>query len=127
MTSSTPTTLKDESGNEVFRSGNKVLLRLVTEERPRLLGYLFKGKLLVCPRDREKHLHKASNSYGFNYAVIEHATLYDTIAVDERWRGRSRRLLISLEDVKKYGKFLYFKEQGFERQIFVPLEYFKVT
>lgn len=125
MTSSTPTILRDENGNEVFRSGNKVFLRLASELRPRLLGYLYKGKLLVCPRDRELHLHRASNSYGFNYAVIEHATLYDTIAVDERWKGRTRRLLISLEDVKKYGKFLYFKQQGFERQIFVALEHFK--
>ncbi len=64
------------------------------------------------------HLHRISNSYGFNYQLLDEAKKFDfvrIIAADAEYK-------IPRTEILSKGSFLFFKEQGFERQIFVKLE-----
>lgn len=63
--------LSEEDGNYIVIDDSKnVYLKLRTEPRARKLGRVTK-KGLIVRRVREKHLHKLSNSYGFNYLMLK--------------------------------------------------------
>lgn len=110
----------DKEGNKWFVRQNVVILKLANESYERKLGLIFEGRFIVY-KTREKHLFRNTNSYGFNYEVIEELTkqpyyidyvdLYDDF-------GMYR---VPIQVIKE-GDVMFFKEQGFEIQRFVTLE-----
>jgi hypothetical protein len=100
-------------------SGN-VFLKLVAENKRRRLGYIDRAKReLVVKRKRDKHLHRKSNSYGFNHHILSKAKTFDTILLTDEF-GEYR---FPVAKVMAHGRtFLHFKQQGFELQIFLALE-----
>ncbi len=71
----------DEHKNRWYLDGNVVLLKLASESHPRKIGVLFDKRLIVY-RNREKHLMKQNDSYGFNEQVVttlevEYIDLYE--------------------------------------------------
>jgi len=115
--------ISDSAGNKIIASNNgdriKVLLKLNTELRSRLLGYVnIKSKSIKIIRKKEVHLLYKNNSYGFNHTLLADAKTFDKILLKDEvnaWKIPTKFIL-------ENGKFLFFKEQGFERQIFVSLE-----
>ena len=115
--------ISDSAGNKIIASNNgdriKVLLKLNSELRSRLLGYVnIKSKSIKIIRKKEVHLLYKNNSYGFNHTLLADAKTFDKILLKDEvnaWK-------IPTQFILDNGKFLFFKEQGFERQIFVSLE-----
>ena len=115
----------DEEGNRIIATdkGNVISidLKLKKEKRRRHVGLVTKStRTLFVTRQKEKHLHRKSHSYGFNYKIIEMARAFDFISIqDEDCRWKIKR-----EDTlnKENQTVLYFKQQGFEVQIFISLE-----
>jgi len=115
--------ISDSAGNKIIASNNgdriKVLLKLNSELRSRLLGYVnIKSKSIKIIRKKEVHLLYKNNSYGFNHTLLADAKTFDKILLKDEvnaWKIPTKFIL-------ENGKFLFFKEQGFERQIFVSLE-----
>ena len=113
----------DSAGNKIIASNNgdriKVLLKLNTELRSRLLGYVnIKSKSIKIIRKKELHLLRKNNSYGFNHTLLSDAKTFDKILLKDELNAWK----IPTQFILDNGKFLFFKEQGFERQIFISME-----
>jgi len=108
----------DENRNDTHASFH---LKLVSEDRFRLLGYLDVEKsTFYCKRKSSKHLHIKSNSYGFNWEIINEPQLYIkhiALRIDDEDLYIFPKSLINT-----YGTFLNFKQQGFELQRFIRMD-----
>lgn len=126
---------EDKSGNKlylrVFFDGEQqpqtaiILLKLKGENYPRQLGnYTFKTKTFFCKRNSTKHYHYKTKGYGFNWTILEDPYLDIQkihMVIDEQDHYIFNKSLIS-----EYGRFLNFKEQGFELQRFMPMALIKL-
>jgi len=115
--------ISDSAGNKIIASNNgdriKVLLKLNSELRSRLLGYVnIKSKSIKIIRKKEVHLLYKNNSYGFNHTLLADAKTFDKILLKDELNAWK----IPTQFILENGKFLFFKEQGFEKQIFISLE-----
>ncbi len=100
-----------------------VSLKLDSEKRPRTLGVIdTTTKIMTIHRDREKHLHLKSWSYGFNHYLLSNATKFDRILMIERFGTERHKYLIPVNVILAEGQFLHFLDAGFEKQIFLGLE-----
>lgn len=111
--------IKDKAGNILYRKGDVMLLDLLSEDRRRRLG-IIEGDVIIMRRDPKKHLLRVANSYGFCYELL--ATAKKLKSIKLIIVGTNDFYHIAIEDVLKYGDFLFFKTQGFEKQIFLTLE-----
>ena len=113
----------DEKGNQILAKTTddiiSISLKLSSEKKDRILGLVNKSeRTFQVNRIREKHLLKRNNSYGFNYYVIKNAKTFDKIyLIDDisSW-------MIPVSFILEHGSFLQFQQQGFELQIFIPLD-----
>jgi len=102
----------------------RVILKLNTGKK-RNIGKLVKYSdkvYFVIKRDKSKHLLKKANSWGLNDSVVQALPDDCHIILNEK---RGSVYYIPVESVKENGSYLWFKNQGFERQIFVELKYWK--
>lgn len=109
--------VNDDNGNIIINDNDNLYLKLATETRKRRVGTISNNNLIV-KRKRDKHLHIKANAYGFNHYLIANATRFQSVILSDE-QGTYR---ITNEDILKLGRFLYFKQSGLERQLFVPLE-----
>jgi hypothetical protein len=74
-------------------------------------------RVLEVSRKRDKHLMLKANAYGFNEYVLREAKRFDKIELTDEYGTYlfSRQLALDM------GKYLHFKEEGFEKQIFLSL------
>ena len=74
-------------------------------------------RVLEVSRKRSKHLMLKANAYGFNEYVLREAKKFDRIELTDEYGTYlfSRQLVIDM------GKYLHFKEGGFEKQLFLSL------
>lgn len=126
--------LEDKAGNKlvmrVYYDENKtdtnatLYLRLKSENRPRMLGNIdFATRTFYCKRNRAKHYHHQMKGFGFNWTVLDDNYLNIQkihLLVDD-----SERYVFNKSLIKDYGKFLNFKQQGFELQRFINFELIK--
>jgi len=104
----------DKLGNRWFVDGNTVFLRLAEEKISRKLGVLFDNRFIVY-RNRERHLMRNTNSYGFNEQVINtlEVDFVDIYEEKQMFRVPKEILLTQGENVEAHD--------GFEKQIFLPI------
>lgn len=74
-------------------------------------------RVLEVSRKRDKHLMLKANAYGFNEYVLREAKRFDKIELTDEYGT----YLFSRQLVLDMGKYLHFKEEGFEKQIFLSL------
>lgn len=74
---------------------------------------------MAVKRVRDKHLFRKFNAYGFNDYVLRNQTTFDWIRLSD---DEGNHWKIPVTFISEYGKFLNFKQQGFELQRFVSLE-----
>lgn len=116
----------DPIGNALicYKDG-KVTIRVATEGRDRRIGVI-KDKMLFVDRDSSKHLHRKSNSYGFNYNVLKLSKSFDSVAINE---DDDVLYVVPKETILSMGRVMYFKnsEDGnsFEVQIFLNRDIIK--
>ena len=120
----------DDFGNElVFRmlfneylkpTSATVYLRLQNiGNYPRQIGYIdIPKRTFHCYRDSTKHLHIKSNSYGFNYFLIDERFGIDRINV----KIDRSAYEFGIDVLREQSSVLNFKSQGFEVQRFLPVE-----
>lgn len=115
--------VSDDHGNTLTAIHTKTRVRLSlklnTYKYKRDLGFIDKKtRTLHIKRNRERHLYKNNNSYGFNYILLAKASLFDTVVINDDL-GRYR---IGRQTIIEEGRFLYFLAHGFEKQIFYPID-----
>jgi hypothetical protein len=120
----------DGCGNEMRITQDKAAppwvfeigLYIHREGRTKTIGILnAKDRVLFLTRTKARHLHFKSNSYGFNYMLLSERITFDNVHL----KDDDTEYMIPKEDLGTHGVFLFFKQQGFERQIFVTLEILK--
>ena len=86
--------------------------------KKRVIGKLVKdgdGLKLVKKLDEYNHTMRANDSWGMCYAIIEALDDGDTVEV----LTAKRTYKATVKTIKEQGEFLWFKTQGFEKQIFL--------
>lgn len=84
----------------------------------RFFGYFIEGiKLLHVTRNREKHLFRNLNAYGFNHEILYNFDNYKIDLYDD-----NNNWLIPVQFILQNGKFLHFADNKLEIQIFIKLE-----
>ena len=121
------TILKDSQGNALIIKGDpeerythisNLYIKLSSGGRERLIGTIDRNeRILYTSRMRSKHLLQKADSYGFNYDILNAATSFDEVQLTDEY-GTFR---IPRKAILEEGSFLWFKGEGYERQIFVPL------
>jgi len=116
---------KDEFGNELFFHGMKLMLYLKDAGFQRVLGIFNPGDdTLYVQRTPAKHLLRKANAYGFNYEAVSVAKPYDKVHLTLLGE-ESKRYLIPNTSIKEEGEILFFKQQGFEKQLFMSMDKLK--
>ena len=117
-----PTIIPDKFGNSIIVLENIISLQLKSEKRKREIGVInFKEKYLSVNRIRDKHLFRKNNSYGFNHYILSNAKKFDKIMLSDDYGT----WLIPIKLILEKGSFLHFNNEGFELQIFLPLDVIK--
>lgn len=113
------------SSNELKLLGSKLTLRV--NEKDRDIGRLEKlpnEQIVYSKMLREQeHTFRKNNSWGLNYLVI---AALDPDAII-RIQSDERDYFLTAKEALEKGEFLWFKTEGFERQIFVPKHYWRNT
>lgn len=114
--------LQDNHGNvlilEKTKNRTSIYLRLATERHRRLVGHIcHKYLVLHVERELDKHLLNKANAYGFNYTLLDKGRTFNYVCLHET--DTNRVYLFDKSWAIENGQFLFFKEQGFEKQIFV--------
>lgn len=71
-------------------------------------------------RNREKHLFKNFNAYGFNRGFLEDNHLFDYVYIKERTPSGKNMYFVPREHILANGRL--YKAPGFENQVFISLE-----
>ena len=109
----------DDFGNIAYVKDNEIRLRIKGRKRVRKLFDIHKPlNLISCKRNREKHLHIKSNSYGFNWNVLMKAKEVQNVLL----KDKEGLYLIPIRDILNIGQFMHFIKQKFELQIFLNLD-----
>lgn len=88
-------------------------------DKPREIGTVSKStKTIAMKRVRSKHLFRKVNAYGFNDYILRESKSFEWISLSDdlgnSWKVPKKYIL-------EHGKYLNFKQQGFELQRFVSL------
>lgn len=73
----------------------------------------------------DSHIMRINNSIGLNYDVIQNLAVKDRIKIIQKSKKETIYRTISVRKALTYEDFKQFKSQGYERQIFVPVDDFK--
>lgn len=113
--------IKDNAGNEYYLADKgKLYLKLTSERHPRLIGVLHRTKsgLIILHKDvKESNIFLRNDSFGIPYDIIN-----KVYGIQINCGGVVYTILS--KDALEKGSFLWFKNQGFERQFFIPRKYF---
>jgi hypothetical protein len=79
----------------------------------------FAKRILTVYRDKEKHLMRVFDGYGFNKEIIETDRFFDYVALEETDGEQHNVYFIPREEIIQEGKL--YQAEGYERQIFLSL------
>ena len=107
----------DEQGNVLFVKDNTVKLKL--SQRTLTLGviHLKDGVYSFYKHEKEQDKHHKTNSWSIPYGLL--MKLDGTLNIKTN-KGIYR---IDVDHAKKYGRFLHFKQSGFEKKIYIPIPF----
>ena len=112
----------DQYGNYFEVEENKGWLTVslkLQDTKIREIGRVnLKERFIEIKRDKAKHLFRKNNSYGFNEHLIKSGKTFDKIKLTDD----GGTYIFPKSEILEKGKYLFFKEQGFEKQLFLPLE-----
>lgn len=105
--------ITNEKGNAI-----EIKLKLASEKHSRALGTVnIEEKTLYIKRQKSKHLLIKANAIGFNYSLIRDAKRFNKVLL----MMDGEQYLIPNEHILEHGSFLWFKNEGFEKQIFLNM------
>lgn len=114
--------IKDDAGNLIYNKQDKIYLELPAKQQRKMIAKIDeKNNALRMYRAYDKHVLWKAMSYGFNYELLL-ATKFSDIIIDTDEKEEFR---VPVKVLLDKGDFLWFKQKGFERQIFVELDIIK--
>jgi hypothetical protein len=113
---------QDENGNRLVVYPDGAIKLYLVSGITRYIGKVYSNKDRVCYFSEGQSYHQSNKtpSIGVYWAILE--ALPDDSVVRLRWDGKNYS--ISAKKAKIYGEFLWFRPQGFDRQLFIPISEF---
>ena len=117
----------DRKGNVFIAEHTKedifVYIYLKSEDRKRYIGRINKEqRMLFIRRDRKKHCHRKTSSYGFCFKLFKESTRFDTVHMRDEFGSFqfTRSLVIKESSVMNFTQ----AEDGndYELQYFLPIK-----
>jgi len=99
----------------------KIYMYIESEQRHRLLGKINNSKREITVIRKESHRHYKSDSYGFNETMLNEANICQYIKL----KSSEGIFRLPIYFIKQNGFYLHFKNQGFEKQIFLKVDSIK--
>lgn len=115
---------KDPDGNRVRVNGRcELLLHLKGEGKTRNIGRLESvgGRIRYSKYCDPTNMFQANMSWGISWVVLDKLADNDDVVF---YTDRTK-YYITAGEARECGSFLNFKKQGFELQLFVPIERWK--
>ena len=111
----------DNNGNRMIISSSGGITLLLKGQRPKNIGSIsFDGECTNYVKDdKESQIFRKNNSWSLCSEVLKYVNGTVTI------KTKLYDYKISIEDIKVFGTYLWFLNQGYERKIYVPLAYWK--
>lgn len=112
--------LQDHDGNKIFFVEDGIYLKLSSDNIPKRIFSIRDGT--VWKYVKSKHIMKhllSGPMIGFNYQALKYMpkpVKYIAVVANNTVRK------VKIQDILERKEFLYFKKEGFEKQIFYPLE-----
>lgn len=110
---------QDKAGNQIYIKEKYVYLYLSAKLQTRRLGAINLGNFFVTKKP--EHIFRKLNAYGFNLALIK--SLRPDAKVTVRQYG-DKTLTTTAEEILQKGQILNYLKDGFETQIFMPIDNF---
>ena len=110
---------QDRIGNQIYIKDNLVYLHLNDKHQTRRLGTIKNGNFFVTKNP--EHIFRKINAYGFNLALIKSLKPDAKIVVKQKYEWVIKT---TAENIIQKGQILNYARDGFETQIFMPIDYF---
>lgn len=111
---------EDKAFNQLYVNNDTVFIHLKAKQQTRKIGVLKDGNLFI--KRKKEHIFRKLNAYGFNLALIKSLSLDAKVIVKQDLGGDL--LKTTAGEILKYGKVLNYLKDGFETQVFMPIQYF---
>lgn len=118
--------VRDDYSNKLRFENKKLYLELSTESRERNIGEIKSSSTLIYLKKKIKesvHLMRKNDSWGLHWDVIDNLPEDAQVVI----HSDKEKYQISVKKIKEVGEFLWFKTQGFERQIFVKRSFWEIV
>ncbi len=117
--------INDDAGNSLSLEGEKIFLS--TKKERRMIGELIDSKGMRAYRKKvtRNHIFNQNDSWGICYAVLDFLEDEDVIALF--YIAQKKCYSLTKAQVLEKGSFLWFKKEGFERQLFIPRSEWAIT
>jgi hypothetical protein len=117
------TGIEDTYGNKIFNEAGALFFQPAGEPTGRKIGWIdYKKKRFYTERQPDRQLTQ-TKCYGFCFVLLRDASTFDEVVIVEP----TRMLAAKVADILALNEFLTFDSAGFLKQIFYPLEKFKIT
>lgn len=118
-------TISDEQGT-LYCSGGRLYLKLKSEGgRSRSIGQLMLlesdyGKRRVYVKDeKDEDIFKKTNAWSIYHEILQRV---DTIL----YQTKKKTYYTSRKQAKKFGEYLFFKQAGIEKKVYLRMEYWEI-
>lgn len=115
---------EDKYGNEIsIGETGKIFLKLKSEDRTREIGDLriVEDKVYYLKISKEKYIFLKLNAWGINEFILSNLQEDDIVII----KTEKQTYESTIKNILENGQYYFFKKQGFEKQIFLPLEKWK--
>lgn len=114
---------EDEVGNVLTFKEDRFRLHLKINNYVLRLGWCryHENLKVYSKKESEDGIFRKNNSWSIPYTILTHFDKYDIVS----YFTPSTIYIISVADAKKHGKFMYFKQSGYEKKIYIPLKYWE--
>jgi hypothetical protein len=123
--------LKDDYGNFAYieRVDGKQLLRLSLKDKigaPLTIATYERRGVLLCKRNHIRHYWRKGRGFGFNKQIFEHYLNFeiDTVRLICKWQNVDETCPVE-RLIAQFEEMPWYKKQGFEKQMLVPLTFFR--
>jgi hypothetical protein len=119
-------TLSDEQGT-LYCSSGRLHLKLKSEGgRVRNIGVLslhetdYGFRRVYVKDEKEEDIFQKTNAWSIYHEILQRV---DTVL----YQTKSKIYYVSKKQALKHGKYLFFKQTGIEKKIYLPLEYWEIS
>ncbi len=114
---------KDDSGNFLLKEDNSIKLHLKKESKTKIIGFYDEKINIYRKNVKLKNIFQKTNSIGFCYKLL--TLLPKNCRIIINIIENKTEYHINVKNAILKGSFLFFKEEGFEKQLFVSLSNFR--